>query len=569
MPSFQACRNKIIKIFDIATLNLKMNDLTGKTIFDKKERYRILLLITLALGTGLRLFHYFYNRSLWMDEIYLSSSFSHLNYADLATRALDYQQKAPIGFLWLVKLSLNLFGYNEMALRLIPLLAGIASIFYFERICRYFLKPRAKLLALCIFAFAPALIYHAVEIKQYSTECLATIIALYLFIQYKDRNSWAAKISWGILGGLILWFSFSVIFILAGIATGLSLHYLLKKDWKSFFSSAFPFCIWLVSFILNYILFTHKHAESTWVVYFFKVYDNFMPFPPHSLQELKWFPRNFYSMMDYPLGLIWNIRDLSSGPLLKIITIPLIPVILLFSGIICLYRKNRDNFFALLFPVIFMLIASGLYLYPLLERFWVFIAPVFILFTAIGYEYYQKKIKSTTFSWILFLVIAGSPIVQSVYFIIQPQYFYRHKKSFEKEALAAINNQYREGDAVYNYWNNAPGYKVYKHIFNFNYTAIEGQDFRKTSKDLAAYNRNLRGDFDHFSGKKRVWLLYNTQFLTDIGDFTDDPVWYYKSQQSPAENLLTQFQHLGKPVKKLIYKDITIYLFELIPQGKF
>lgn len=540
-----------------------MNDLTRKSFFDTKQPFNALLTVILLLGTALRFFHFLYNRSLWMDETYLCSSLVHMNYGELATKALDYQQKAPIGFLWLVKLPINLFGNNEMVLRIIPLIAGIVSLFLFRGVCKYFLKPAGQLVALSLFAFAPALIYHSVEIKQYATECLATVIALHLFIRYKDSNEWKDRILWGIWGALTLWFSFSVIFVLGGIGTGISLYLILKKNWKSFFINAVPFSIWLISFIVNYALFTHKHAESQWVVYFFKVYDNFMPFPPHSVQQLKWFPRNFLEMMDYPLGVVWNLQGFVPGFIAKILSVPVLPSVLLFTGIFTLALNHKRNFFVLLFPVLFMLLASGLYLYPLLERFWVFIAPVFILFIATGFDEYQGKIKSARLIWVLPLLIIIGPVLLSASTVIHPEKFYKHKKSYERESLLYISNHFKQGDAVYNYWNNRPGYSVYKQIYNFNYQAIEGTDHRKTSKDLNDYNQHLQADFRQFAGKKRVWLIYNTQFLTDIGDKIDDPRWYYQDRWFPVDNLLREFNKLGKPIEKIVHPDVTVCLFEL------
>lgn len=540
-----------------------MNNLIRKNIFDNKIQYNIILCIILSLGTAFRLFHFFYNRSLWMDEVYLSSSFSHLGYADLASKMLDYQQKAPLGFLWLVKLSVNLFGYHEMSLRLIPLLAGLLSLFLFASLCKYFLRPWAQLMALAIFAFAPALVYHSVEIKQYAMECLATVVALDLFIRYKDSHSWKDKICWGILGAITLWFSFSVIFVFAGIACGISLDYLIRKDWKSLLTNAVPFMLWLGSFLVNYLLFTHKHAESSWVVYFFKTYDNFMPFPPHSLQQLKWFPRNFNDLMDYPLGLSWNLKEVTSSTILQLISLPLVPALLLFTGFYHQFKLSKRSFYSLLFPVIFMLIASGIYLYPLLERFWVFISPVFILAIALGFEYFQQKLRSAAIAWALFIILISIPLAQSLYYLGQPQKFYKHKKSFEREGLVYISDNFRPGDAVYNYWNNAPGYKVYKNLNHLNYHAVEGHDFRKQSVSLAAYNQKLETELDQLKGSKRVWVIYNTQFLTDIGDLADDPGWYYKNKVSPESNLLSEFRKIGKPVKKWVKPDVSVYLFEL------
>jgi len=540
-----------------------MNNLIKKNFFDNNEKLIRIQFIIIVSGISLRLFHYIYNRSLWLDECYLTSGLLHMNYMDLATKVLDYQQKAPIGFLWLVKLSMNLFGNQEMVLRMIPLIAGIISLFLYSRICSYFLKPWAHIIALSIFSFAPALIYHSVEIKQYSMECLATVAALYLFIAFKDQPEWKAKIYWGIFGGLLIWFSYSVIFVLAGIAGGMSIHYLLKKNWKTFSTNLLPFLMWLASFLINFLLFTHKHADTDWVVYFFKTYDNFMPFPPHSLHELTWFPRNFMSMLDYPLGLRWDLKELTSNFMASILAVPILPIILFFTGIYTLFIHHRRNFYILILPVLLMLVASGLNLYPLVERFWVFIAPIFILFIAMGFEHYQYKLKSDKILWAIFSLLIAGPIIQSVNFLIYPEKFYKHKKSFERESLLYINNNFQPGDAVYNYWNNSPGYQVYKNLQNFKYHAIEGRDFRKESVSLNDYNQHLEKDFKHFSNHKRVWLVFNNLYLTDIGDKADDPQWYYKNQLSPNNNLLKEMNKFGHPLKRMITKDVTIYLFGL------
>jgi len=543
---------------------LTMNKLIKKNnFFDPHYRFKAILIIIFLTGSGIRLFHFINNRSLWMDEIYLCSSFVHMDYLELASNILDYQQKAPIGFLWMVKLCTDLFGYHEMSLRIIPLIAGIISLFLFADVCKYYLKPIPLLIAVAIFAFSPALAYHSVECKQYSTECLATVLALLLFLRYQSKTSINDKVYWGILGGLLLWFSFSVIFILAGIAFGLTLSDIIKKDWKSLFLNATAFCLWLISFSLNYMLFTHKHADSEWVVYFFKLYDNFMPFPPLTLQQLKWFPRNFYDLMDYPLGLVWNLKGFDPHFYIKLISIPFLPILCFFTGIFFIFKNNRKSFYVFTFSIMFMLTASGLYLYPLLERFWVFISPVFIIFIAEGFQYIQQKFRSSHISGFLIMLLLIGPFIQSIYYIYQPVFFYKHKKSFEKECLSYINDNFIAGDAVYNYWNNAPGYKVYKHILNLRYTAVEGKDYRKTSSNRSVYNNELQKEFTKFSGSKRVWIICNTMFLTDIGDKAEDPMWYYRSKLRPAGNLIQQLSKVGTPVLKKTTADVTVYLFEL------
>lgn len=172
--------------------------------------------LLISTGVLLRLFFFFYNRSLWMDEVYLSASLIKMNFQELATQTLDYQQKAPIGVLWIVKLLVNLWGTNEMVLRLFPLLCGIVSLFVFLPVVKYFLRPMGVIVAIGILALAPPLIFHSVEIKQYATELLATILLFYLYIRYKDINTISALFLWGFWIAVIIWFSYSALFIFAG-----------------------------------------------------------------------------------------------------------------------------------------------------------------------------------------------------------------------------------------------------------------------------------------------------------------------------------------------------------------
>lgn len=516
-------------------------------------------------GIVFRIFHFFYNRSLWIDELYLSSGLLHMGYLDLATTTLDYQQKAPILFLWLVKFSLILFGNNEMALRFVPLIAGILSLFAFNNLIRLLLKPNSQILALAIFSFAPAIIYHSVEIKQYSMECLITILILYTFIRHKDSTSWADHILLALYGSVAVWFSYPIIFILTGIGAGTVLISLRKQEWKQFSKMAIVFLFWAISFLINYYFFTIRHTESKWVVYWFKVYENFMPFPPLNFHEIMWFPRNFLQMLDYPLGLIWSIDSFKSITL-KIVT-ALIPSSLLLIGFYSLFNSKKRLFLILTLPLVFMLLASGLYLYPLLERFWLFVTPILILVIAMGYEYVKEQITIRKYSFIILVLTASCPALQAIYFLIEPDLFYKHKKSYQKEALMTINNNIKHGDVVYNYWNNYPGYSVYKQMYNFKFNAIEGDDYRFVSKDQYDYNQRINSALNEVSKKKvkRIWLIFNTQILSNIGDKIDYPKWYYKSNIPPAENIVKEFLKHGKLIKKLNYSDISVYLIQLAP----
>jgi hypothetical protein len=540
-----------------------MNVLITKKIFLQNKTLNLLVYVFLIVGLLLRLFHFFNNRSLWMDEVYLSTSLVKMNYVQLVTTPLYYQQKAPIGFLLAVKFFVNLFGNKEIYLRIVPLISGIVSMFLFIPVSKYFLEELGATLAIGILCLSPALTYHSVEIKQYSTELLGTMLSFYLLIKFKDKSQLKSMFLWGLYGAIILWFSYSSIFILGGIGVGLGLQYIIQKRWNIFFISLIPFTLWLVSFIVNYLLFTHKHAESVWIVYWFKAYNNFMPLPPRSLSDLEWFAKNIYDMLDYPLGLLWNFMDFTSNKGLNVLLkMPFLPIAFLGISFYAFFKTDKSNLLVLVFPLCFMFLASGLALYPLTERFWVFIAPVFIILIAKGFEYFSEKFKSKAFNTVIFLLLITGPLVQSVFLIIHSELFYSHKRSFQREALLYLNQNYQPGDAVYVYWNNLPGYKIYKQMYPLKYTAIEGTDQRNNSKSFTDYYHNLNPDFKKFANNKRIWLIYNTQYLTNIGDKIDQPKWYYDKSTNPTDNLVKEMLMNYKPVNKFATTDVTVLLLQ-------
>jgi len=530
---------------------------------DKFSYYLFLFII--ILGFFLRLYHYFINRSLWLDEGYLSSSLLRFNYLQLITGPLDYQQKAPVGFLLIVKVFLNIFGHNQYGLRIVPLLSGLLSILIFVPVAKYFLKSSGIIVAMAILCISPAFVYHSVEIKQYSTELLCSILSFYLFIKYRALSGFKEIIIWSLGGAAVLWFSYSALFIVGGIGLGLSVYYLFNKQWHIFFKSLIPFITWFTSFIFLYVFFINKTPDAEWVVNWFRFYGDFMPLPPKSLSDLGWFLTSFYRMLDYPLGLLWNFVDSgaqmhSYSPLIKM---PFLPFILLAAGIYYAFKSSSQDFCALIFPMLLVLLASGLELYPLTERFWLFLTPILLILIGTGLDGLLKIRQVKLLKVIIFVLLLLSPFIQSFQSITNSATFYKHKKSYQKELFDMISREYKTGDAVYVYWNELPGFKVYSNLKKYTFSGIEGQDFRWNSKNLIDYNNKLNVDFKKFRNSKRVWVIFNNKFLSNVGDPINMPKWYYENKRLPAANLKTELSKIGKVIKTSITADVSVYLCQI------
>ena len=91
--------------------------------------------VFLVLGCGLRIVRYAQNLPLWADECFLAVNFIERGYLQLL-EPLDNGQIAPLLYLWIERLVLDLAGFSEATLRLFPLLCGLASMVLFWRLAR-------------------------------------------------------------------------------------------------------------------------------------------------------------------------------------------------------------------------------------------------------------------------------------------------------------------------------------------------------------------------------------------------------------------------------------------------
>ncbi|WP_162055637.1 glycosyltransferase family 39 protein [Pontibacter pamirensis] len=515
-------------------------------------------------GISLRLYHFFDNRSFWIDEVYLSSSLIRMSFLELMTPPLDYEQKAPIGFLWLSKLAVLAFGKGEMALRLVPLVCGTALLFVFLPVARHFLRPLGVVVAVGIVALAPPLVYHAVEAKQYATEVLATAVILWLYIRYDKQLSSRSLVLWGVWGSLILWFSYSSIFVLAGMAFGICLSYAAKREWSPLIRSLIPFSMWMLSFVVNYYLFTYKHAHSEWLVYFFQHMKGFMPLPPESVTDLKWFARAIGFLQHYPLGLMW-FSDAKPDSRLLDILIKLSPLsnLLMGTGLYLLFKRDRKVFMVLVFPLLLALLASSVKMYPFYDRLILFLAPLLTLVVALGCE------KATGFfpsgaAWRFVLpgVLLAAPLSSSIHQVIHTDEFGGFKKAAYREALLYINDNIQEGDAVYVYWNFMYAYRFYKQVYDLQFDAIEGRDVRAASKNANDYVRKLAPDFDSITQNQRVWVVRDNRKSLAIGDFIRQPEWYYADSVKSGTLVHRRISAMGAEVDSLRLNNVSISLID-------
>lgn len=148
-------------------------------------------LVALFIGLGLlsRAIRYYLCFPLWDDESFLCVNLIHRSYAELL-QPLDYHQVAPVLFLWLERGMVGLLGFSEYALRLIPFVCSIASLFLFRRVAGRLLTGQALVAAVAIFAVSYPGIRYAAEAKPYGTDMFVSLAMLWLVVEWMhDRRT--------------------------------------------------------------------------------------------------------------------------------------------------------------------------------------------------------------------------------------------------------------------------------------------------------------------------------------------------------------------------------------------
>jgi len=217
--------------------------------------------VIIGLGVVLRLVQYLFNRSLWFDESLLALNIIDRSFLGLL-RLLDYNQGAPIGFLLLEKLVIQVFGQSEYALRLFPFLSGIASLFIFYDVAKRYVKTKAVLIALSLFAISGPLIYYSVEVKQYSSDVAIALLIYWVIIHLQAKGLSIPRIVLlGILGALAIWFSHPAVFVLGGVLVSLTLFSLKRKEWTTIGRMTIAYLFWALSLITVYFVSLHRLSK--------------------------------------------------------------------------------------------------------------------------------------------------------------------------------------------------------------------------------------------------------------------------------------------------------------------
>jgi len=437
--------------------------------------------LIIFIGAFLAIYQFIFNRSLWLDEASLALNIINKNFIELTT-PLDYYQVAPIGFLFIEKISTLLFGKNEFALRIFPLISFLLSIPFFYLLSNKLSKNNViALISTSFFSISYSLLYYSSEVKQYSSDVLLTIIILFYTLTLQ-LNKDKSLFIYAIIGGFALWISNISVIILfvAGIYT-LYIEGYRNKNYKILL----PLLFWAASFLVYYFLFIHNHSTTEIMMTYWE--KSFLPINP--------FSKDFY------IFLYQAIQDIYFH-LLNFGIFWFFALIISLSAIeFMLKQKKYALLFLCLTPVVVNLLLSGLKLYPFSGRLILYIVPLILFIFSIGlyhlYEFTNKK--TVIFSYFLLIL----PVLIMFHSIHSN---FPIKKEEIKSSLNYIEKNIKQDEAIYLYSGSYRAFAFYEQtkIIHINNPIIVGASYR---------NENYKYKHELLNLKGKVWLLFSHVYL--------------------------------------------------------
>ncbi|MCJ8283135.1 MAG: glycosyltransferase family 39 protein, partial [Rivularia sp. ALOHA_DT_140] len=405
---------------------------------------------------------------------------------------LDYDQGAPFGFLIVEKLANQLFGNNEYALRLFPLLSAIISFLLFYQLAKRFLRGYAIPIALAFFTTLNRLVFYATELKQYSSDIAFTLLSCLLVMEmFRKKLNITRIILFSLLGGLTIWFSHPAIFVLTGFGASYLLINASKTRKNQVFKILIIYSSWLVSFAVFYFvsvqsLNNNQDLMTSWSNAF-----------PSSVFDIIWLFDAFGKFFYDPLG----FKGITDG----------VAIFAFVIGCISLFNRQKERLVILLFPLFATFFAAYLQKYPFRGRLVLFLTPFFILLIAEGIHSLIRQTRSKPAviggillgAWLLF-----QPITKASNLLVTPNW-----EEEIKPVISYVKSNQQPSDILYIFQRGHYQFLYYAEKYGYQegdyIIGVDDLD-KYDGRDLSDKERKrYENDLNKLRGNKRVWLIFS------------------------------------------------------------
>lgn len=315
------------------------------------------------LAVVARLVQWAGGRSLWLDEVFITRSIISRGFVELVTEPLAHRQAAPSLWLWAEWVAVQLFGDGERALRLVPLLSGLATLVLALAVARRVLPAVLVPVAVLFVVVNPVLLYYANEVKQYSSDVTVTLLVVLLALRALPDPEQRLRrvVLLSAAGCVAVWASHTAVLSLAGVSVALVLERLRAAGLSAAVRTAALLSPWLVSLAVAYVQVLAPVRDNSPLI------NYWAPTFPRGGSDLPaWLVRRVTALTDDPLGL----------------AVPALAAGLLLLGAAALVVRSGWRAAVVVLPLLLGVLAAALSAYPLASRLALWSVPLLAVLLA-------------------------------------------------------------------------------------------------------------------------------------------------------------------------------------------
>ncbi len=462
------------------------------------------LWVAVLVGIALRVREYLAVRSLWLDEVFLALGILDQPWQDLL-QPLPHNQIAAIGFVVVTKAIAGVLGPAEWALRLLPCLAGLASVVLCACVATKVLPRWGAALATLLFSLSDRGIYYATEFKPYSVDVLASLVALYWGLS-RPPCSRTRRLADALLLGTVLLFSFPAALVI--VASGIY-RLIRATDRKQELRYLGLIALACAPAALIAYLGGGRHATANRFLYDYWAFA-FPRIPPVSLEDLRWYVWTTRSLIEHAFD-AWSYSLVAA---------------LAGYGML---RMRHGGLLALALVVTFA--AAAVRLYPFHGRTVLFLSPVVCYATCAGLTHLGKQ------RWRGLLLVAGAILLTVPPAVVAYGFLWRSRErapAREMFALLSRVSRSRPQQLAVTTWAAGFMYDYYGRLFSL--PRRQAVEMPEWNGDRVSYRQSL---LRALKGKQATWVVYY-----GVVDWRHGPI---EAVYEETEALLEALESDGSP----------------------
>lgn len=235
-------------------------------VHDRPIGPRLALAVALGVGIVLPALIYLARPSLLLDEVRLALNIATRSWVGLM-RPLDYDQTAPLLFLWVEKLATLIGGVNEFTLRAVPFAAAVALPPLVWLVGRRLLGGPGGTMAAALTALSPLVLQYGRQVKPYTLDAVVALGLLWLGLNWlnaPEEQRHARRLA--VAAVVAPWLSTAAAFVVAGLVAVVSTEP--KERRPAGRALALVGLAWAASLTLAYLWIYRPAAEDPYMKQF-------------------------------------------------------------------------------------------------------------------------------------------------------------------------------------------------------------------------------------------------------------------------------------------------------------